>query len=139
MTKLPRTNSLGHSASTGGNLRHATRHATPPNAEDASTKNPENGLRPIGQIAAKVIESLHFRMQINLLHNLGPRVLGEFLAEIGARTSQPELVQNMIDRYLLLLPECLSATGGDRWPPVPSPRAVPDKEPEAVAGGGDEW
>ncbi len=49
------------------------------------TYPPECGeLRPIGAIAAKMVADLQFRCRIERLHRLGDRVIGAFLAELGA-------------------------------------------------------
>ena len=75
-------------------------------------------LRSIGQIAAEVVADLRFRRKVQRLHRQGPRVVGEFLAEIG-----PELgVQTPIDRKLdadaEIEPEVIEAAGGDEfWQP----------------------
>ncbi len=68
--------------------------------------------------AAEVVASLKFRRQVEHLHRLGPRVVGELLAEIGAERSIQTLIDRKIDTYAALNPEALEATGGDDfWPP----------------------
>jgi len=52
--------------------------------------------------------------QAEAFHRLGPRALGEFLAEIIARC--PEL-QERLDAYSRLTPEALRIAGADDFPP----------------------
>ena len=68
--------------------------------------------------AAEVVASLKFRRQVEHLHRLGPRVVGELLAEIGAERSIQTLIDQKIDTYASLDPEALETTGGNGfWPP----------------------
>jgi hypothetical protein len=57
---------------------------------------------------------LRLQRQAIALHQLGPRPLAEFIAEIIAR--HPDL-QERVDAYLRLTPEVLAAVGADRFPP----------------------
>ncbi len=76
------------------------------------------GLQPIGQIAAEVVANMRFRHQVLRLHHLGPRVVGELLAEIGAERSIMTLIDQKIDTYAQLKPETLEVAGGDDfWQP----------------------
>ena len=76
-------------------------------------------FRPLGEVAAEVVADLQFRRQVQRLHGLGDRVLGEFLAEIGAERSIMTLIDQKLDTYAELGPETLEATGGDEFWPVP--------------------
>ncbi len=68
--------------------------------------------------AAEVVADLKFRRQVEHLHHLGPRVVGELLAEIGAERSIMTLIDQKIDRYAELEPKALDVTGGDGfWQP----------------------
>ncbi len=80
---------------------------------------PECGrLRSIGEIAAEVVADLCFRRKVQRLHQLGDRVLGEMLAEIGAERSIMTIIDRKLDVFTELEPEALEATGGDRfWQP----------------------
>ena len=69
--------------------------------------------------AAEVVASLKFRRQVEHLHRLGPRVVCELLAEIGAERSIQTLIDQKIDAYAALKPEALEATGGDGFWPAP--------------------
>ncbi len=84
-------------------------------------------FRPIGVVAAEVVADLRFRRQVQRLHGLGDRVLGEFLAELGAERAIQTIIDTKLDRYAGLDPEALEATGGnDFWPaPLHEVRRVP--------------
>ncbi len=69
--------------------------------------------------AAEVVASLKFRRQVEYLHRLGPRVVGELLAEIGAERSIQTLIDQKIDTYASLDSEALEVTGGDGFWPAP--------------------
>ena len=76
-------------------------------------------LRPIGQIAAEVVADMRFRRQVQQLHGRGDRVLGEFLAEIGAERGIQTVIDQKLDRYVQLDPEAIEAAGGDDFWPAP--------------------
>ena len=77
------------------------------------------------QCAAEVIADLRFRRQVEHLHGLGPRVVGELLAEIGAERSIMTLIDRKIDTYASLDPKALKATGGDGFWPMPLRQVEP--------------
>ena len=77
------------------------------------------GLRRIGALAAEIVADMRFRHQVLRLHRLGPRVVGELLAELGAERSIMTLIDQKLDRYTELEPEALEAAGGDGFWPVP--------------------
>ncbi len=83
------------------------------------TYPPECGrLRSIGAIAAEVVADMKFRHQVLRLHRLGPRAVGELLAEIGAERSIQTVIDEKLDTYNELDPGTLEATGGsDFWQP----------------------
>ena len=75
-------------------------------------------FRPIGQIAAEVVSDLQRRRKVQHLHRLGDRVLGEFLAELGAERSITTIIDQKIDTYTEIEPETLEVTGGNNfWQP----------------------
>ena len=76
-------------------------------------------LRPIGAKAAEIVADLKFRRQVIRLHRQGPRVLGEYLAEIAAERGIRVLVERKIDKYAELDPETVQATKGDTFSPIP--------------------
>ncbi len=75
-------------------------------------------LRSIGAIAAEVVADMKFRHQVLRLHRLGPRVVGELLAEIGAERSIQTVIDQKLDTYNELDPGTLEATGGEGFWPV---------------------
>ena len=62
---------------------------------------------------------LRFHRRVQRLHRLGDRVLGEFLAELGAERGITTIIDQKLERYAGLEPEALEATGGDRFWPAP--------------------
>ncbi len=76
-------------------------------------------FRPIGQIAAEVVADLRRRRKVQQFHRLGDRVLGEFLAELGAERSITTIIDQKLDTYGGLDAEALEATGGDGFWPLP--------------------
>ena len=76
-------------------------------------------LRQIGDVAAEVVADLAFRRKIKRLHRLGPRVIGELLAELGAERSGQTVIDKKLDTYATLGPEAIEAAGGDKFWPVP--------------------
>jgi hypothetical protein len=50
-------------------------------------------------------------------HRLGPRAIGEFLAEVGTRTgTMPWIINRLAEYETRITPDMLRATGGDRFP-----------------------
>ena len=76
-------------------------------------------LKSICAVAAETGSHPHFRRQVERLHRLGPRAVGEFLAEIGAERSIANVIDRKLDTYTEVKPEALEATGGDDFPPNP--------------------
>ena len=75
-------------------------------------------FRPFGEVAAEIVADMKFRRRVLRLHSLGPRVVGELLAEIGAERSIQTVIDQKLDTYAQLEPEALEATGGsDFWQP----------------------
>ncbi len=72
---------------------------------------------PIGPIAAEAVAKMRFRHRVQHLHRLGPRAVGELLAELGAERSIMTLIDRKLDTYVDPDAEALAATGGaDFWP-----------------------
>ena len=82
-------------------------------------------LRANGAIAAEVGSDLKFRRQVERLHCLGDRVLGEFLAELGAERGITTIIDQKLDTYTELDPETLEVTGGDGFWPLPVRKVEP--------------
>lgn len=76
-------------------------------------------LRPIGQIAAEVVADLRRRRKVQPFYRLGDRVLGEFLAELGAERGITTIIDQKMEKYINIDPAALEATGGDQFPAVP--------------------
>ncbi len=78
-------------------------------------------LRPRGPVAvaADVVADLRRRRQVQRLHRRGDRVLGEFLAEIGAERGITTIIDQKMEKYINIDPAALEATGGDQFPAVP--------------------
>ena len=66
-----------------------------------------------------VLLELRFQRHVERLRRLGPRAVGELLAEIGAARSCRMEIDRRLARYANLNPEFLWAIGGDRFPPLP--------------------
>jgi hypothetical protein len=63
---------------------------------------------------------IRFHRAIARLHRLGPRVLAELLAEIGAGHLVRQPIERLVDEYLDRLdPVAVAVAGGDRLPPPP--------------------
>ena len=76
-------------------------------------------FRPIGGHLAEIVARLHFRRQVERLHQLGPRATAELLAEIGGERCIQTIIDRKLERYIELDPEALDAAGGDAFSPVP--------------------
>lgn len=76
-------------------------------------------LRSIGTIAAEIVTDLRFRRRVQRLHRLGDRVLGEYLAELGAELGVQTPIDQKLFTYAELDPAALEAAGGDEFWPAP--------------------
>ncbi len=76
-------------------------------------------FRSIGEVAADVVADLRFRRKVQRLHNLGPRAVGELLAEVGAERGVQTIIEQKLDRYAEIDPDALEAAGGDKFWPAP--------------------
>ena len=77
------------------------------------------GFKTTGKMAAEIVAHLPFQRKVERVHRLGPRVLAEMLAELGAERSIMTIIDRKLDTYAELKPETLEVTGGDRFWPVP--------------------
>ena len=77
------------------------------------------GVAPDSQIAdfypADVSAGLRRQRQIEHVHQLGPRAVGELLYEV----TEGEDLDRALDAYERLTPSLLEAVGADRFPPSP--------------------
>ena len=76
-------------------------------------------FRPIGEVAAEIVADLKFRRQVEHLHRLGARAVGELLAELSAERGIRTVVDRKLERYAELDRGALQATGGDEFWPAP--------------------
>ena len=97
-------------------------------------KSPPNcgTLRPIGEVAAEVVADLNFRRKAQQLYRLGDRVLGEFLAELGAERGIATVINQKLERYTEIEPEVLEAAGGGSFWPSPLHEIQPNTEPPGL-------
>ena len=76
------------------------------------------GLEPsrlIGEVAVGVVTELKCQRQIEHVHRLGVRAVGELLREV----EDGEDVDTALEAYGRLTPDLLKALGGDRFPALP--------------------
>jgi hypothetical protein len=69
-------------------------------------------------------ENIHFQWLVTQVHRLGPRVIAELLAEIGAEFLIRVSIERKLERYAALDPQIQRAVGADRFPPWPPLRLV---------------
>ena len=74
---------------------------------------------PIGQVAPEVVADMRFRRQVLRLHQLGPRVTAELLAEIGAERGIRTLIDLKLAIYAELDPEVIKAVEAAGFWPAP--------------------
>ncbi len=77
-------------------------------------------FRPIGDVAAVMVADLKRQREVEYLHRLGPRAIGEMLREVA----NGEDLDRAIEAYQRLTPDLLKAVGGDRFPPLPIHRGA---------------
>ena len=77
-------------------------------------------FRANGEVAAEAVADLRFRRQVQRLCRLGPRVVGELLAELGAERGIQTVIDRKLDTYAEFDLAALEVTGGDRFWPVPT-------------------
>ena len=84
-----------------------------------TTRRTNSGtFRPIGQVAAEIVADLRFRRQVEHLHRLGARAVGELLAEVSAERGIRTVVDQKLSRYAELEQKVLETAGGDEfWQP----------------------
>lgn len=75
--------------------------------------------RSLGEIAAEIVADVRFQRQCRKLHQLGPRAVAEFLAELAAEHIIGISIDAKLERYGVLTPEQVGAARADRMPPSP--------------------
>ncbi len=76
-------------------------------------------FRPSNEAAAEIVADLRFRRQAQRLHRLGDRVLGEFLAELGAERGIQTLINQKLAMYAELDPKVIEAVEAAGFWPAP--------------------
>ncbi len=77
------------------------------------------GWRPVGVVAAQVVQDLAYRRKIKHLVAKGDRVVGEMLAELAADRNLGTVIDQLLDRYLAIPDEALDIANGRDFPPAP--------------------
>ncbi len=72
-------------------------------------------FRPIGRVAAEVVADLKRQRQIEHVHRLGARAVGEILHQVA----ESENLDRALAAYERPTPDLLKAVGHDRFPPLP--------------------
>jgi hypothetical protein len=62
------------------------------------------------------LRDVRFRRDIERLHRLGRRAVGEMLAELAAARLLRTEIEALVARYTRLDPAALDAAGGRTWP-----------------------
>lgn len=76
-------------------------------------------MAPVSEVARDVMRELRFRRAVAKVHSLGPRVMAELLAELGARYLQRRAVEDAVEGYAALDPDVIRALRADEpLPPV---------------------
>ncbi len=94
----------------------------------------DQGLQPIGQIAAEVVADVRFRRQVLRLHRLGPRVTAELLAEIGAERGIRTVIDRKLATYAELDPKVIEVVEGAGFGPATLYEVQPNPEPPECSG-----
>ena len=92
---------------------------------DRRNQRDQGPPRLLGEVAAVVVSDLRFRRHVEHLHRLGPRAVGEFLAEFGVEYSIRTAIDTKLARYAELEPETIELTGGGDFWPTPMHEANP--------------
>ena len=77
------------------------------------------GFKPIGAVAAEIVQDLTFRRKIKRLVAKGERAVGEILAELAADRNLATVIDEALDRYIDIDDAALDATGARDLPPAP--------------------
>ena len=73
----------------------------------------------LGEATEDLVANLIFQRNVERLHALGPRVVGELLAEIGEQRSIQTFIEQRLAAYAALDPEILRELDGDQFPRPP--------------------
>ena len=76
-------------------------------------------LRPIGKVVGDLVGELRFHRQVERLHSLGPRAVGEMLAEIAEQRGIRTFIDRRLAAYAALDPEVVRELDGGEFPRPP--------------------
>ena len=76
-------------------------------------------FRSLGAVADNLVADLRFHRQVEKLHGLGPRAVGELLAEIGEQRSIRNFIDQRLQAYAAIDPEIVKVLGADAFPRLP--------------------
>jgi hypothetical protein len=80
----------------------------------------KQGAPARGDRARRGESDSRFNRDVSRLVDLGPRVVAEFLAEVGRDYLLRLVIEELLRRYVTrLTPEMLRRVGGDRFPSAP--------------------
>ena len=75
--------------------------------------------RPIAEAIDDLVDRLRFHRQVERLQSLGPRAIGELLAEIGEQRRCRTFIEMRLRAYAALDPEVVRELDGDQFPRPP--------------------
>ncbi len=75
--------------------------------------------RPIAEAIDDLVDRLRFHRQVEKLYRLGPRAIGELLAEIGEQRRCRTFIEMRLREYAALDPEVVRELDGDQFPRPP--------------------
>ena len=76
-------------------------------------------VTPLGEVVDDLVDGLRFHRQVEELHALGPRAVGELLAEIGEQRFCRTFIELRLEAYCRLDPEIVKVVAGDNFPRPP--------------------
>lgn len=82
-------------------------------------------VRRLGEVVENLVDDLRFQRQVELLYRLGPRAVGELLAEIGEQRACRTFIDRRLSAYAALDPQAVKTFGGDQFPTPPLYEAQP--------------
>ncbi len=78
-----------------------------------------NQVQPLGEVVEDLVDDLRFHRLVEKLHRLGPRAVGELLAEIGEQLSCRTFIDQRLEAYGQFDPELIRKLGGNEFPRPP--------------------
>ena len=76
-------------------------------------------VQRLDEVVDDIVGDLKFHRLVERLHRLGPRAVGELLAEIGEQRSCRTFIDQRVAVYAALDPELVKAFDGDQFPRPP--------------------